>query len=234
LCQGDTLKRGTTQLGRLLGEAGLIIVSVYVAIVLEGASSARSEQAAALESLRTVQAELEADLVEARAYATQKEDRSVLFAQLAGWLSSDVAIPVDSFDIALEGVLTGNFTIFPRRAAWSTMISAGQLASVGDPVLVNQLADLYEHWTGRVLYNGEAYDEAIWEVTRNTIPSLWDRREGRFLRSDLRARRELDGQLLHLEIWNASYGRILTIWADEIENVLLGVDMHLQREGDGG
>jgi hypothetical protein len=113
------------------------------------------------------------------------------------------------------------------------MVSQGQLESLGDPELVSRLAELYEHWSGRVIYNGEAYDEAIWIVTRETIPSVWDRRASRFVRLDRASRLELDAQLLHLEIWNRSYGALLTLWAAEIEDVLVEVDGHLDRSGGG-
>jgi hypothetical protein len=228
------LKTRRAQILRLAGEAVLIIVSVYVAIVLEGISSDRDQRASALESLRTVRAELQTDLELARTYARQKRERGVLFAQLSGWLSSDSAIPADSFGLALEGVLTGNHTVFPRRASWATMLSQGQLEFLGDAPLVGRLADLYEHWSGRVTYNGAAYDEAIWIVTRTTVPSIWDRRAHRFLRSDRDARLELDGQLFHLEIWNDSYGDLLDRWADTIESALEEVDRHLEpRRSEG-
>jgi len=227
------LKTGKAKILRVVGEALLIVVSVYVAIVLEGISSARSQRASALESLRTVRSELESDLLDARALAEQKGERALVFSQLSGWLSSDDAIPVDSFAVALEGVLTGNYTIFPRRASWATMVSEGQLASVGDPGLVNRLADLYEHWNARVMYNGDAYDSAIWEVTRTTVPTIWDRRMRRFIRLDPAARRELDGQLVHLEIWNQSYGALLTAWADAMDTLIGDIDRHLEHRGGG-
>jgi hypothetical protein len=227
------LRTKRPQLLRLAGEAVLIIVSVYVAIGLEGASSDRDARASALESLRTVRNELETDLSDAKTYAEQKRDREMLFSDLSNWLRSDATIPADSFGVTVEGVLTGNYTVFPRRASWATMVSQGQLESLGDPELVSRLAELYEHWSGRVIYNGEAYDEAIWIVTRETIPSIWDRRGRRFVRSDRAARLELDAQLVHLEIWNESYGRLLTRWAEEIEEVLVEVTGHLDRAGGG-
>jgi hypothetical protein len=227
------LKTRRVQLLRLVGEAVLIIVSVYVAIVLEGASSDRAARASALESLRTVRTELETDFSEALAYAEQKRDREALFYALSNWLRSDGAIPADSFGVTLEGVLTGNYTVFPRRASWTTMVSQGQLESLGDPELVSRLAELYEHWSGRVTYNGEAYDEAIWIVTKETVPSIWDRRASRFVRTDRAARLELDAQLVHLEIWNESYGVLLTRWAEEIEDVLVEIAGHLDPSGGG-
>jgi hypothetical protein len=113
------------------------------------------------------------------------------------------------------------------------MVSQGQLESLGDPELVSRLAELYEHWNDRVTYNGEAYDEAIWIVTRETVPSIWDRRGVRFVRSDRAARLELDAQLVHLGIWNESYGVLLTRWAEEIEDVLVEIVGHLDRTGGG-
>jgi hypothetical protein len=215
-----TLKNRRAQVLKLVGEAALIVVSVYVAIVLEGASADRAARRSALESLRTVQAELERDLDEARSYAEQKRDRSALFADLSRWLRSDAPSPTDSFAVTLEGVLTGNYTVFPRSAAWTTMVSQGQLAHLEDPQLVARLAELYEHWSDRVVYNGEGYDEAIWIVTRESVPLVWDRRTGGFVSTDRDSKRQLDEQLVHLEIWNDSYGRLLDRWADEIDQVL--------------
>lgn len=219
---------------KLIGEAILIIVSVYLAIVLEGMSSDRERRASAVESLRNVRAELMADQQDARAYARQKAERALLFSRLSDWLNSDGSIPADSFGVALEGILTGNVTAFPRRASWKTMVSQGQLEFLGDAELVSRLADVNERWADRVVYNGDAYDEALWIVTRTTVPSIWDRRARRFLRSDRQARRELDGQLVHLEIWNESYGRPLDRWSEEIEETLVGLDRYLARHGDGG
>lgn len=211
----------------------MIVVSVYVAIVLQGISSDRGQEAMARESLRTVRAELLADQQKAQEYAHQKEERAVLFSRLSRWLNSGGPIPADSFGVALEGVLTGNITAFPRRAAWTTMVSQGQLEFVRDPELVGRLAGLYDRWADRVSYNGQAYDEALWSVTRTTVPSIWDRRTSRFLRSDREERLELDGQLYHLEIWNDSYGALLDRWAEEIGRTLVDVDRYLGRHGGG-
>jgi hypothetical protein len=212
---------------RFVGEAAMIVVSVYAAIVLEGISSARGQRALAQESLRSVRAELAVDRQQARDYAVQKEERSGVFSQLSNWLNSDRSIPGDSFGVALEGVLTGNVTAFPRRAAWTAMVSQGQLEFVGDAELVGRLADLYDRWDDRVVYNGRAYDEALWDVTRTTVPSIWNRRTNTFLRSDRAARLELDGQLFHLQIWNESYGALMDRWADEIDKALADLDRHL-------
>lgn len=222
------------QILRLAGEAVLIIISVYVAIVLEGISSDRIQRASALESLRTVRAELETDLELARRYARQKRERADHFSRLSSWLNSDTTIPSDSFGEALELILTGNVTAFPSRASWSTMLSQGQLEFLSDAQLVGRLANLYETWSERITYNGAGYDEALWIVTRNTVPSIWNRRANRFLRSDREARLELDGQLRHLEIWNNSYGSLLDRWADEIEGVLEVVDQKLDPQARGG
>jgi hypothetical protein len=100
------------------------------------------------------------------------------------------------------------------------MVNQGQLEHLDAPELVARLAELYEHWSDRIVYNGEAYDEAIWIVTRESVPLVWDRRTGGFLRTDHASKLHLDAQLVHLEIWNDSYGRLLDLWADEIEQAL--------------
>jgi len=214
---------------RILGQAVIIVCSVYTAIVLEGISSDRDRRESASESLQTVRAELLADQQQARDYALQKKERAARFYQLSKWLRSAGPVPEDSFGVALEGVLTGNFTAFPRRASWSTMVNQGQLEYVGDADLVVRLADLFERWADRVQYNGDAYDDALWIVTRNTVPMIWDRRASQFLRSDEAARAELDGQLVHLEIWNESYGGLLDRWAEEIGKAVEQLDEYFAR-----
>lgn len=57
-------------------------------------------------------------------------------------------------------------------------------------------------------------------VTREHVPLIWDRRTGVFVRTDRASKLDLDNQLVHLEIWNDSYGRLLDLWADEIQQVL--------------
>ena len=227
------MKRNPKLAIRLVGEALLIIVSVYTAIVLEGMSSDRANRASALASLRAVRAELLADQQTARDYALQKEERALLFSHLTTWLNSDGPIPQDSFGVAFEGILTGNLTAFPNRASWTTMVSQGQLRFVQDAELVGRLAALYERWAARVEYNGDAYDDALWTVTRTVVPSTWNRRTHRFLRSDRNARLELDGHLVHLEIWNESYGRLLDLWADAMAETLVSLDRYLELHAGG-
>jgi len=212
---------------RLAGEAVMIVISVYTAIVLQGISNDRDQRALARESLLTVRSELMAEQQLALRYARQKKERGVLFSRLSKWLNSDGSIPADSFGVALEGILTGNITAFPRRAAWTTMVSKGQLEFVGNAELVGRLADLYDRWADRIRYNGQGYDEALWSVSRTTLPSIWDRRSSRFLRSDREARLELDGQLFQLEIWNDSYGALLDRWAETIGQALDDIDQSL-------
>lgn len=126
---------------RILGEGALIIVSVYLAIFLEGASQDRKSKSAAHLALVQMLAEMKedaADVVEIRA---EQLERSGQYVLLDKWLASPESMPTDSVAETLDLVFFSNRTLYPRRSAWTTMLAAGQLAELDSPGLVLRLGD---------------------------------------------------------------------------------------------
>jgi hypothetical protein len=133
----------------------------------------------------------------------------------------------------LQTLFSVNRTMFPRNSSWTTMVASAQLTDLDDPVLVSQLANLYENLNVRLEYNGRLYDDWVTDVARSSVPASWDRvtssltistrRDVNRFRSDLRGTRDLTGMFIGL----------LEAWAGELDVVIDEVDAHLGRRGGG-
>ena len=231
---GRTLSKNTIPWRRFLGEAVLIVASVYLAIVLEGSSAERERRTEAIAALTTLQAELELDQADAQEILGLQEEQGRSNERIHAWLSHPLSVPSDSFSAALLHVLTNNRTMFPRKSSWTTMVSEGQLSVLGDPELVGRLANLYEHSNVRLEYNGARYDDTTQDMLRGRVPYVWDVEGNRFLVTDTAAIRTFGNQMLQVERQARGYRTLLATWSAEVADVQTKVDSYLQRHGGGG
>ena len=160
--------------GRWIAEFLLILASVYLAVFLESASQARSDQAAARVALTQLLGELREDDADFRRIIGIQEGLNQHYLDLGRWLADPRTYPVDSVSAALFQVATENPTLFARRASWNTMISAGQLSDLDAPGLVLQLGQLYETAYNRIDYNSRFYDEELNTVLRTSAAIRWN------------------------------------------------------------
>ncbi len=216
---------------RFLAEAALIVGSVYLAIVLEGASSDRSRKVEAIAALTNLRAELELDQEDGKEILDLQKDQALSHQQIQAWLADTQNISVDSFSDALLHTLTDNRTMFPRKASWTTMVAEGQLAVLGDPALIRSLANLYEHSNVRLEYNGDRYDDTTQDILRGRMPYVWDLVEDRFLTTDPAAIRTFGNQMLQAQRQNLGYMALLTSWLEEVANVNSQVASYLEQNG---
>lgn len=217
---------------RLLGEAVVIIASVYVAIVLEGLSQERSEARAARQGLEQVLAELredQSDLMEIRA---EQEALDVVYANLVRWLEDPAAIPGDSVGENLFALGWSNRTLFPRQSAWRTMIAHGQLAALDAPELVTRLGNLYENVNRRLEYNGEMYDQAVNRLANEAAPEFWnpEKRQPFDPRPEVTARFRSALRQTHLA-WNAFYLDLLDGYQELAESLTREIEAYLTDHG---
>jgi len=66
-------------------------------------------------------------------------------------------------------------TVFPRKAAYSAMVSGGYLTAIPDQRLAVKLANLYEHRYARLVANGELVDQTVRDAYGNFL-DYWDLR----------------------------------------------------------
>lgn len=228
---GRALSKQTIPWMRFLAEAVLIVSSVYLAIVLEGASADRGHRAEAIAALTALRAELELDQADAVEILRLQEAQIESSERIRFWLSRPTRPPADSLSAAFLHVLTDNRTLFPRKSSWTTMVSEGQLAVLGDPALISSLANLYEHSNVRMEYNGARYDDTTQDMLRGRLPYVWDVAENRFLVTDKAAIRSLANQMLQVQRQSQGYFRLLAAWSRELEGVRAQVDSYLQLHG---
>lgn len=211
----------------------LIVSSVYLAIGLEGASDARGRKAEAVAALTALRAGLELDRADAVEILSLQAAQAQSSDRIRTWVSQPARAPADSLSMALLHALTDNRTMFLRKSSWTTMVSEGQLAVLGDPDLVSSLANLYEHSNVRLEYNGARYDDTTQDMLRGRLPYVWDVAEDRLIVTDEAAVRTFANPMLQVQRQSLGYGRLLADWSHELEAVTDQVDRYLDLNGGG-
>lgn len=219
---------------KFVGRALLIIASVYVAIFLEGlaADHGRAEDAhATLEQLAGELREDRADLVEIIA---EQEMLDRTYRDLLRWLAEPATMPSDSVQEALDLIAYSNRTLYPRRGAWTTMVSDGHLSWIRDRGLVTDLGSLYENINDRIEYNGASYDFSLDETMRVALTSVWDPERRLPLRDDAAELTRLRNRLRYLHrSWNGFYLSLLREYETEVDGLLSRIDDYLADESGG-
>lgn len=218
---------------RLFAEAVLIVSSVYLAITLEGASGERRSRSEAVAALSALQNELALDQADAQEILGLQFEQGLSNDRIREWLSTPASFPADSMSAALLHVLTDNRTMFPRKSSWTTMVAEGQLAVLGDPSLVSQLANLYEHSTVRLEYNGDRYDDTTQDMLRGRLPYFWDIERHRFLTDEPDDVRTFSNQMLQVRRQARGYRALLATWSEEVAEVQSMVEEYLTQQGGG-
>jgi hypothetical protein len=217
---------------RLLAEGLLIIVSVYLAIVLEGMSQDRAARREAHTALGQMLHELREDRSDLQEIRAEQIIKKRHFRSLDGWMASPEAMPLETFAGVIDSVFWSNRTLYPRRSAWTTMVAAGQLGELHEPGLVTRLGDFYESFTVRVIDAGEDYDENLNEVARNSAPRAWDGTTGRLLTTDVGLITAFRSQLRYLHFaWTVWYVDLLDAYEQSIDALIGEIGEYLGEHG---
>ncbi len=147
---------------RILGESLLIVISVYVAIVLQDLSDRKTKRNEAKEVLGQMLLEMKSDQAILQEVLDEQHMLSVQYGNIDRWLSFKLPdMPFDSIDQALDIIKYTNRTHYPQDAAWRTMVASGELSYLKAPELVSGLGELFETRNERIDYNGEEYDRLL-------------------------------------------------------------------------
>jgi hypothetical protein len=216
---------------KLLVESLVVVASVYVAIVLEGASEARGRRVDALHALMSLRAELALDRTDLDVILAAQKDRDIRHRRLERWLGDVSAMPSDSVTADFRALFSVNRTMFPRNSSWTTMIASGQLSDLDDPILIARLANLYENLNVRLEYNGALYDDWVADVARSAVSDSWDLIEGQLLVSDGDEAHRLRSRLFGLHDLAQGFIGLLEDWGVQLDAVIADVDRYIEREG---
>ena len=214
---------------RILGEGALIIVSVYLAILLEGMSQEREARTSAHLALVQMLGEMREDSADLEEIREEQLARSKQYENLDQWLAKPDSVPLDSMAETLDLVFFSNRTLYPRRSAWTTMLAAGQLAELDEPGLVLRLGDFYESLNARVVDNGDDYDDNLNDIARNSAPEYWDGANGRLLTTDAEELVKFRNQLRYLHnSWNIWYLDLLDEYQLALDSLILEIESYLE------
>lgn len=217
---------------RWLAEFVLIVGSVYLAVYLEGASQRRADRDAARVALSQLRGELREDILDFDRIIAKQDSLHVDYTNLGRWLADPGIYPVDSVFAALYRVSTENFTLFPRRASWTTMVAGNQLTDLEAPDLVLRLGQLYETFYDRIDYNSRFYDDNLSSALQSSSAIRWQSLRTRPLSDEDDEIEHLASSLewIHLT-WNLFYRDLLIEYRrDTIEAISL-VEEYLEAHG---
>ena len=223
------LQSGKRPWVRWVVEFTLILASVFLAVSLENVREAGAERATAQAALEQLLGELHEDHADFLRIIEEQEALSRHHSDLDRWLEDGSDYPPDSVGAALAAVLS-NPTLFTRRASWTTMVSAGQLAHLDAPELVLQLGQLYETAYGRLAYNSRFYDEEMFAEFRSTEAVRWEnyRTGGHPLVDDPIEVRRLAGRLSRIHsMWTLWYRDLLLEYEDDVLDAIAAVEQYL-------
>lgn len=221
-------QRSARPWGRWIGEGAVIVVSVFVAIYLEGLADDAERVDVAHSVLVQVAAELESDRNAMPEIRRQQGELVGVYEDLRRWLATPRSIPNDSVHAALDYVAFNNRTLYPSSGAWRTLTSTGHLSWIEDRELAARLADFYENRTVQLEFNGRDYDFNVNEVIRVTASRAWDYQKREAHTGGSADLVELSGQLRYLGTsWNPYYIDLLDQYADEIDGLLEDIDGYL-------
>jgi hypothetical protein len=210
----------------------LILASVFLAVFLENARQAGAERTTAQAALGQLLGELREDHADFVRIIEEQEALSHHYSNLDRWLREGTDYPADSVGAALVAVL-GNPTLFTRRASWTTMVSAGQLAHLDAPELVLELGQLYETAYGRLEYNSRFYDEEMFTEFRETEAMRWEnyRTGGHPLVDDPAEVRRLAERLSRIHsMWTLWYRDLLREYEDDVLDAIGAVELYLDSQ----
>lgn len=218
----------------ILVQGLLIVVSVYVAIVLEGISQDRRDANAARIALVQMLGEMRQDRADLQEIRAEQRERDRQYVRLDGWLADPASIPADSFTATLDLVASSNRTLYPRSSAWTTMVAAGQLRDLGNPELVTRLGNFYESLNDRVIDNGDDYDESLNDLYRNSFVRVWDFTAERPLTTDVSEIVTLRNQLRWLHRgWNLWYLDLLEDYEGQLDALIADIEAYRRSHGGG-
>lgn len=221
--------RGDLPWARWGAEFVLILASVYLAVFLESSNQQRQDRAAARAALSQLHNELREDLADFERIIATQQGLTTDYQALSRWLANPASSPRDSIGAAILRIATENSTLFARRASWTTMISAGQLADLSAPELVLQLGQLYETIYDRIDYNSRFYDEELNDALRATTAIRWRGlpTDPLNLQSSEIGRLAEELERIHI-VWNVWYWELLASYVDDVEAAIEAVGLYLE------
>lgn len=217
---------------RIIGEGALIIVSVYLAIVLEGVSQDWAAAQAAHAALAQMLDEMREDARDLEEIRAEQLERNEQYEALINWLGSPDTIPIDSVAVAMDSIISSNRTLYPRRSAWTTMVADGQLRELDAPSLVARLGNFYESVSARIIDNGNDYDESLNDIARNSVPLVWDGIDRRLMTTNVEQLTIFRNQLRFMQLaWNVWYLELLDDYEKLLDTLILDIESYLRKSG---
>jgi hypothetical protein len=216
--------------GRLITEVSIIVASVFVAISLENMWQNRSESYQAKIALSQLLQELRADQIFLDQVWEEQKNIQKLTNAFLSWFSSPNSLPADEVNLAITKYTTP-LSMWPRRAAWTTMVASGQLTLLDDQKMLVQLGKHFEYTQPRLIYNGENYDDDFDKMKFEYFPQYWNADEMRLITLNPDKIAQLRSQLRFINDWTEWYLDFLVTYENDLDLLVGVVEQYLIDDG---
>jgi len=210
-----------------------VIVSVYLAIALEGMSDDRARASDATDALAQLIEELREDRRALAEVLEHQEEQGGRYEDLRRWFAAPSLMPLDSVGETLDLVAYANLTLFTRNSSWTMMVAGGKLSFVSDRALVTELGNLYENANERIEVVSTRYDDSFIRLTEVTAQKLWDIENGRLLTVDPQSLAVFRNELRSVGSFSQYYRELLGGYRVTMDALIVDVEGYLQARGRG-
>ena len=233
MTQDGQVKPVKSKWEKVVGEAALIVASVFVAISLEGVWQEYSDAAEARVALVGLLQELRADHAFVAVVTAEQEVLAGAISDLLDWFADAESLPTKAVHEAFLTMQDTGLTTWPRRAAWTTMVAAGHLSLLDDNELVARLGNHYEYTQRRLTNYERTYDEFKYFFENESLTKIWDFQRKRLLTEDSVRIAEFRNQILKLNRWNQWYlGQLMGDYGADLNSLIFEVEKYLIAHDD--
>jgi hypothetical protein len=185
----------------------VVTVGVYIATIAQQKAETRDRRDAAADLVVAIDAELAEDersLDELVVAQQNMRELMLLVAKDARDEAPDTAIS----RITKQRLLV-NRTFFPRKAAYATLLSGGQLQYIKNRQLRLDLAKVYEQDYARVAWNSEISDQIYQGIFRAAFLEYWDYAEDRPFAGNAHSAGKLSNAAYRVREYSVGYEQLL-------------------------
>lgn len=152
---------------KALKEIPMVVISIIIALQLDNWNEQRHLRHEEHQILNDMMVELREDSLQLVNVLDAQAGKSGNLEEVIQLLKSQNYSQFNRIDSLYSHSISSNPTFFPARGVYEAVSSSGKLELISDDLLKYRIANLYERYYTRLIYNGELYDRWAAEVDWN-------------------------------------------------------------------
>lgn len=142
----------------------MVVISILIALEVNNWNENRQNRYAEHRIIDDLLVELRQDSVQMGSVLTWQQTKQASLEEVVELLRSSAYSNVERIDSLYSLAVSSNLTFFPSKGVYEAISSSGKLELIEDDSLKYGVAELYERFYTRLIYNGEIYDRWADEI----------------------------------------------------------------------